>query len=179
MLAEAMADGDVRLLPFLAEHRDPLRAACAKDAAIWDIYPVNMLGEGLDEKIARFHGGGWVGFALFQDDTLVGTTSYMNVDAANGSVEIGGTYIEPSVRGGDFNRRIKRLMLDRAFDAGFRRVQFNVDTRNSRSMAALLKLGAVQEGVLRRHRVTWTGYVRDTAVFAILADEWREQGSPA
>jgi RimJ/RimL family protein N-acetyltransferase len=88
-------------------------------------------------------------------------------------VEIGGTYIEPSARGGDVNRRVKTLLLDRAFACGFRRVQFNVDTRNARSMAALLKIGARQEGVLRSHRVTWTGHVRDTAVFAILAPEWR------
>ncbi|HEX7854921.1 MAG TPA: GNAT family protein [Sphingobium sp.] len=167
-----MADGDIRLLPFTLDHRDALRAACAKDPAIWEIYPVNMLGAGLDEKIARFHGGGWVGFSIFSGDALVGTSSYINPDTANGSVEIGGTYIEPSVRGGDFNRRIKHLMLDRAFAVGFRRVQFNVDTRNQRSMAALRKLGATYEGTLRSHRVTWTGYVRDTAVFSILADEW-------
>jgi RimJ/RimL family protein N-acetyltransferase len=150
-----------------------LRAACAKDADIWTIYPVNMLGEGLDEQIARFLGGGWTSFSIFHGDALVGTTSYINPDPANRSVEIGGTYIEPSVRGGDFNRRIKHLMLDRAFATGFDRAQFYVDIRNGRSMAALRKLGAVHEGTLRRHRVTWTGYVRDTAVFSILAEEWQ------
>jgi hypothetical protein len=113
-----------------------LRAACAKDADIWTIYPVNMLGEGLDEQIARFLGGGWTSFSIFHGDALVGTTSYINPDPANRSVEIGGTYIEPSVRGGDFNRRIKHLMLDRAFATGFDRAQFHVDTRNGRSMRA-------------------------------------------
>jgi N-acetyltransferase len=54
------------------------------------------------------------------------------------------------------------------------RVQFRVDTRNLRSQAAVLKLGAVKEGVLRRDRLTWTGYIRDTAYFSILADEWPE-----
>lgn len=178
MLGDAMADGDIRLVPFRAEHRDPLRAACVKDPDIWQIYPVDMLGDGLDQTIARFHSGERIGFATMvgngpDGDRLVGVTSYLGVDPANGSVEIGGTFIEPSVRGGDFNRRIKTLMLDRAFASGFRRVQFNVDTRNGRSMAALRKLGALQEGTLRRHRVTWTGYVRDTAVFAILAEDWR------
>lgn len=172
-LGDAMADGDIHLRPFAPEHRELLHAACAKDPDIWYIYPINMLGEGMDQTIARYAAGTWIGFSIFRDDVLVGTTNYINADAANASVEIGGTYIEPSVRGGDVNRRVKTLLLDRAFACGFRRVQFNVDTRNGRSMAALLKIGARQEGVLRSHRVTWTGHVRDTAVFSILAPEWR------
>jgi RimJ/RimL family protein N-acetyltransferase len=52
-------------------------------------------------------------------------------------------------------------------------VEFRVDTRNTRSMAAVLKLGATQEGVLRKNRITWTGYERDTAVFGLLREEWR------
>ena len=70
------------------------------------------------------------------------------------------------------------LMLEHAFDSGAVRVQFRVDTRNLRSQAAVAKLGAVREGVLRRDRLTWTGYVRDTVFFSILDEEWpavREQ----
>ena len=52
------------------------------------------------------------------------------------------------------------------------RVQFRVDTRNQRSQAAVSKLGAVREGVLRRDRLTWTGYIRDTVYFSILNSEW-------
>ena len=72
-----------------------------------------------------------------------------------------------------FNRRCKDMMLARAFDCGFRRVEFRVDKRNLRSQAAMKKLGAVREGVMRADRITWTGHVRDTVLFAILRDEWR------
>ena len=63
-------------------------------------------------------------------------------------------------------------MLGHAFDSGIRRLQLCVDAINARSRAAVLKLGAVQEGILRRDRVTWTGRIRDTVFFSILADEW-------
>jgi RimJ/RimL family protein N-acetyltransferase len=65
-------------------------------------------------------------------------------------------------------------MLSRAFGSGFRRVEFRVDARNARSQAAMAKLGAVREGVLRADRITWTGHVRDTVLFSILATEWPE-----
>jgi RimJ/RimL family protein N-acetyltransferase len=70
------------------------------------------------------------------------------------------------------NRRIKTLLLDRAFACGIRRVEFRVDNRNERSKAAVRKLGAVQDGLIRAERITWTGHVRDTALFSILASEW-------
>lgn len=169
-----LADGNVRIVPFQPDHVEPLREACAKDRDIWEIYPVNMLDEDFDAQIRAFHGEqGWVRFAALDDERVVGTTSYISADLANGTVMIGSTYIEPSVRGSGFNRRMKGLMIDHAFACGFWRVEFTVDTRNTRSMAAMLKLGARHEGTMRRNRVTWTGHVRDTAMFSILADEWR------
>ncbi len=85
---------------------------------------------------------------------------------------IGGTYIEPSVRGTGFNATMKWLMIDHAFAQGFWRTEFTIVTRNVRSIAAVEKMGAVREGTMRKNRVTWTGYVRDTALFSILKDEW-------
>src|ERR1019366_4514186 len=87
-------------------------------------------------------------------------------------VSIGTSFLHPSVRGGPANPEAKLLMLDHAFDCGAVRVQFKVDTRNRRSQAAVAKLGAVREGVLRKDRLTWTGYIRDTIVFSILVEEW-------
>ncbi|MGD9810976.1 MAG: GNAT family N-acetyltransferase [Sphingobium sp.] len=172
-LETELEDGDVRLHPFRAGHAEQLRQACAMDRYIWDIYPVNMLDEGFDEQLKAFHGeDGWVRFAALRGDIVVGTTSYIHPDDANGTVMIGGTYIEPAARGTDFNRRMKILMLDHAFACGFWRVEFTVDARNGRSIAALVKLGASREGVMRRNRVTWTGHVRDTVMFSILAEEW-------
>lgn len=63
-------------------------------------------------------------------------------------------------------------MIRRAVACGFRRIEFRVDSRNARSQAAMAKLGAVREGVLRADRVTWNGHVRDTVLFSILKDEW-------
>ena len=87
-------------------------------------------------------------------------------------MEIGATYYGPELRGGAVNPAAKRLLLANAFASGARRVQFKVDAINARSRAAVLKLGAVQEGILRQDRVTWTGRIRDSVVFSILADEW-------
>jgi RimJ/RimL family protein N-acetyltransferase len=99
-------------------------------------------------------------------------SSYLGIDPGRQVLEIGGTYYRPHLRGTGFNRRVKDMMLKRAFDCGFRRIEFRVDQRNARSQAAMKKLGAVREGLLRADRITWTGHVRDTVLFAILKDEW-------
>jgi RimJ/RimL family protein N-acetyltransferase len=99
-------------------------------------------------------------------------SNFINPDPVHGVVEIGNTYYRPKFRGTGFNRRVKDMMIARAFDCGFRRVELRVDRRNQRSQAACRKLGAVQEGIMRADRVTWTGHIRDTVLFAILKDEW-------
>jgi len=99
-------------------------------------------------------------------------SSYLGIDDSRQTLEIGGTYYRPHLRGTGFNLRVKDMMLRRAFDCGIRRVEFRVDRRNARSQAAMRKLGAVREGVLRADRITWTGHVRDTVLFAILKDEY-------
>jgi RimJ/RimL family protein N-acetyltransferase len=111
-------------------------------------------------------------FVLFEGDELAGMSSFIGIDEARQTLEIGGTYYRPHLRGTGINRRIKDMMLKRAFDCGFRRVEFRVDSRNARSQAAMTKLGAAREGVLRADRITWNGHVRDTVLFSILKDEW-------
>lgn len=177
-LETELEDGDLRLAPFQAAHAEPLHAACARDPDIWEIYPVNMLDGDAEAMLKRFHGEqDWLRFAVLAYGAVVGTTNYINPDRANGTVMIGGTYIEPAMRGTGINRRMKKLMIDHAIASGFWRIEFTVDTRNTRSMAAMEKLGAVREGILRKNRVTWTGYVRDTALYAILAEDWRAAGN--
>ena len=114
-----------------------------------------------------------LGPALASYVPVVGMSCYIS-PIEHGVVEIGFTYIAPKVRGTGLNRGMKTLLLNHAFACGYRKVEFRVDTRNKRSMAAVLKLGAQQEGVLRKNRVTWTGYVRDTAVFGLLKEEWEQ-----
>ena len=99
-------------------------------------------------------------------------SNYLDVDQHHNTVEIGSTYYDPTMRGREVNPSAKRLLLAHAFEAGAQRVQFRVDAINARSRAAVLKLGAVQEGILRHDKVTWTGRIRDTVHFSILAEEW-------
>jgi len=158
---------------FEERHRDALKAACAEDPDIWQIYANNFGPDGFDASIAYYTSSPRNRtFVLYDGDELAGMSSYLGIDEGRQVLEIGGTYYRPHLRGSGFNRRVKDMMLERAFASGMRRVEFRVDRRNGRSQAAMKKLGAVREGVLRADRVTWTGHVRDTVLFAILKDEW-------
>ena len=159
---------------FSEQHRDTLKAACAEDGQIWEIYATNFGPDGFDDAIDLYRSSSRNRtFVLFEGDELAGMSSYLGIDQGRQVLEIGGTYYRPKFRGTGFNRRVKDMMLRRAFDCGIRRVEFRVDRRNARSQAAMKKLGAVREGVLRADRVTWTGHVRDTVLFAILRDEYQ------
>jgi RimJ/RimL family protein N-acetyltransferase len=174
-LGAPMRDGGLRIEPAVEAHREPLRVACAQDKDIWAIYPISFLDGHFDGNFDDLLDSSVnLAFVLFDGDRVIGTSSFLGVDRRNRSLEIGRTFLVPSMRGTGLNRRIKTLMLDRAFHQGFTRVTFKVDTRNARSMAAVRKLGAIHEGTLRKDRITWTGYLRDTAIFSILADEWTE-----
>lgn len=169
-----------RAEPFAPSHRDALRCACAEDIGIWEMYGVSYAPDRFDETIdASSASPRNQVFVLFDGDELAGMSSFIGIDEARQTVEIGGTYYRPRFRGTGFNRRVKEMMLAHAFGCGFRRVEFRIDIRNARSQAAMKKLGAVREGVLRADRITWTGHVRDTVLFAILADEWPVQCSMA
>jgi RimJ/RimL family protein N-acetyltransferase len=172
-LAEPMTGDNCRADPFSEACREPLRAACAEDREIWQIYSINFGPEAFDETIDRLASRPTnLVFVLFDGDELAGMSSYLGIDEGRQVLEIGGTYYRPKFRGTGFNRRIKDMMLRRAFDCGIRRVEFRVDARNGRSQAAMAKLGADREGVLRADRITWTGHVRDTVLFSMLRDEW-------
>lgn len=176
-LAKPLADGNIRLELLDERHREGLRIACAADPEIWEIYPFSMLGEHFDsslDRMASFHATrDWVNYAVLDGDEVVGMTNYIDAGNVQRVVEIGGTYIAPRLRGGPFNATMKRLMIEHAIACGYTRIEFRIDTRNARSMAAVAKLGATYEGTLRKNRITWTGYVRDTAIFGLLADEWQ------
>jgi N-acetyltransferase len=105
--------------------------------------------------------------------TVVGTTSLGDCDLINERAHIGWTAYGPSWWGGPVNPECKLLLLAHAFDdCGFGRVKLQTDVRNDRSQAAIEKLGATREGVLRRHQKRADGTFRDTVVFSILRDEW-------
>jgi RimJ/RimL family protein N-acetyltransferase len=172
-LSQAMVGDACRAEPFTEAHRGALRSACAEDPEIWAIYANNFGPEGFNESIDSYLSRPTNRvFVLFDDGELAGMSSFLGIDEGRQCLEIGGTYYRPKFRGTGFNRRVKKMMLERAFSSGIRRVEFRVDRRNARSQAAMKKLGAVREGVLRADRITWNGHVRDTVLFAILKHEW-------
>ena len=168
----------VRLEPIGEAHREPLRAAVDCDPDTWTIMTANPMGEGFDGYWDAIQDGIATGQRLayairrIADARVVGTTSFMGLRLAQRGLEIGATFIHPDVRATAVNPECKLLMMAHAFAAGAVRVEYLVDVRNLRSQAAVEKLGAVREGRLRRHKITWTGHVRDTAVFSITDLEW-------
>jgi N-acetyltransferase len=106
------------------------------------------------------------------DGVLVGSSTLADIDVAFEAAHIGWTAYDPRVWGTAVNPEAKLLLLGRAFDSGFGRVRIQADALNTRSRAAILKLGAQFEGLIRRERPRADGSWRDTAVYSILAEEW-------
>jgi RimJ/RimL family protein N-acetyltransferase len=169
----------VSLEPLAPALKEAVRAAVDCDPETWAIMPENPMGERFEAwwaSVLGAPGGQRLTYAIRRrsDGRVVGVSSYLTAAASQGGVEIGGTFLHPDARSGAVNPDSKLLMLGHAFACGALRVAFRVDARNTRSQAAVAKLGAVREGVMRQDRITWTGYVRDTVVFSILAREWPE-----
>lgn len=168
----------VSLEPVTVTLREELRRSLDVDPDSWNLQYVSGQGALFDayfEAMMRSQRSGErLAFAvrLLKTGTIVGTSSFHHLSATNRTLEIGSTFLHPEVRGASVNPAIKLAMLEHAFASRALRVQLTVDSRNARSQAAVAKLGAVKEGVLRRHLVTWTGHKRDTVVFSILDDEW-------
>jgi N-acetyltransferase len=114
-------------------------------------------------------------FATFDKSSgaVVGSTRFMNIDAANRRVEIGSTWIAPKWQRTAINTQAKYLMLSHAFDQwGCIRVELKTDALNQKSRNAILRIGAKEEGTLRHHMVTHSGRLRDTVYFSIMKFEW-------
>ncbi len=168
----------VRLEPVTPALKDELQSALDVDPASWSILSTAGYGEHFDGWWnALIHDavrGDRIAYAARRivDGRLIRTSSFLEIKPAHRIVEIGATFIAPEARGGTTNPEMKLMLLQHAFDAGAVRVQLVTDGRNLRSQAAIEKLGAVREGVLRQHRITWTGVVRDTVVYSIIDAEW-------
>lgn len=125
--------------------------------------------------LANAAGGDEVPFAIVARDSgvVLGSTRWMDIARPHRRVEIGGTWLTPGVQGTLVNTEAKYLQLVHLFDVlGAVRVQFKTDLRNSQSQRALEKLGAIREGVLRRHMVVRDGFVRDSVYYGITDQDW-------
>ena len=170
--------GFSRLEPLTADLREPLRAAIAGQDEAWDVMASSARGEYFDgwwdRALNEMESGGRVAYAVrrVSDSRIVGTTSFLHIDPANRGVEIGSTFLHADARSGPINPDIKLAMLACAFEAGALRVEIRTDGRNLRSQAAIAKLGAVREGVLRKQKILWNGEARETVIYSVIDDEW-------
>jgi RimJ/RimL family protein N-acetyltransferase len=168
----------VRLEPLAAVHREPL-AAAGSDPWIWWHLPVrqdeNSFKDFWRSAEADTAAGSRIVFIVrnVADGTIVGSTSYLGIAPEHARCEIGWTWYAPSAQGTTVNPEAKLLHLANAFEsAGYMRVELRTDAENARSRAAILKLGAKEEGVLRRHMWVPRGTWRDTVYYSVLRDEW-------
>ena len=129
----------------------------------------------VDKAFAEQQRGESVVFAIVERSSgrVIGSTRFMNIDRANRRVEIGSTWIAPAWQRSAVNTEAKFLMLRHAFEVWkCFRVELKTDALNQKSRNAILRIGAKEEGTLRRHVITWTGRVRDSVYFSILDTEW-------
>ncbi|WP_313003989.1 GNAT family protein [Brevundimonas sp.] len=175
-----LEDRFVRLEPFNAGLEDEVRAALDCDPEAWNGMVSAAYGEHFDSwwaaALKAMSAGSRIAYAVrrLSDAAVVGTTSLYEIKPEHRRCEVGSTFYRPDARGGPVNPACKRLLLGHAFDAGAVRVEIITDALNAASAAAIRKLGARDEGVLRKHKITWTGRIRDTAQFVVLDDHWPE-----
>jgi len=171
----------VRLEPIRCEHAE-LFWDVAKDN-LEDIFrwiPYSMKSPEdfrrlIDKAFTEQQRGESVVFATVERKSgrAIGSTRFMNIDRTNRKVEIGSTWISPAWQRTAVNTEAKYLMLRHAFEEwGCFRVELKTDALNEKSRNAILRIGAKEEGTLRRHVITWTGRVRDSVYFSILDSEW-------
>lgn len=168
----------IALEPVTEDHHDGFRAA-ASDAAMFERMPLSAYGDGFaawwDDLMRTSAKGERMPFAVrrLSDRIIVGTSSYLNDVPAHARVEIGYTWYAPAAQGTAVNPEAKLLLMANAFEtAGYHRVELKTDSKNARSRAALLKLGAKEEAIMRGHMWMPSGYWRDTVYYAVLQDEW-------
>lgn len=133
------------------------------------------MAEEIDRRLAEHADGLCAPWAIISAATgrAVGMTSFHTLDHANKRLEIGRTWMAAHVQGTGINPSVKFLQLQRAFeDLGVNAVEFRTNWHNHRSRAAIERLGAKQDGVLRKHRIHPDGTVRDTVIYSITNDEW-------
>jgi N-acetyltransferase len=171
----------VRLEPLSEAHHEAL-CAVGLDPDLWTLIPVRVLDR---EQMMKFirgqlseqEKGTSIPFATVEraSGTVVGATRFMNIDAPNKRVEIGSTWIAKPWQRTAINTEAKYLMMRHAFETlGCNRVEWKTDALNTQSRNAILRLGAQQEGIFRHHIVTWSGRLRDSVYFSMIAEEWPE-----
>jgi N-acetyltransferase len=169
----------VRLEPLSESHHEPL-CAVGLDPELWKLIPIQVLDR---DQMMRYirnvlsdqEKGASIPFATVDraSGQVVGATRFMNIDVPHKRVEIGSTWIARPWQRTAINTEAKYLMMRYAFESlGCNRVELKTDALNTQSRNAILRIGAKEEGILRQHMVTWSGRLRDTVYFSVIAPEW-------
>jgi RimJ/RimL family protein N-acetyltransferase len=172
----------VRLEPIRRDHAELFWQAAKDSLDIFQWIPYRMKAPEdfdhlVDKALAEQERGESVVFATVEraSGRVIGSTRFMNIDRINRRVEIGSTWIAPAWQRTAVNTEAKFLMLRHAFEVWqCFRVELKTDAINQKSRNAILRIGAKEEGTLRKHVITWTGRVRDSVYFSILDTEWPE-----
>jgi len=174
-----LAGRHATLLPLAREHEAALKAAAA-DGELWRLWYTGVpapekTAAWIETALAMRENQGAMPFVIRDNATgaIVGSTRYFNVEAEHRRLEIGHTWHARRAQRTGVNTECKLLLLTHAFETlRCIAVEFRTNFFNFQSRAAIERLGAKQDGILRNHQVLRDGTLRDTVVFSIIATEW-------
>ncbi|WP_431222688.1 GNAT family N-acetyltransferase [Serratia sp. L9] len=175
----SLIGSQIELLPLQTTHREALVNAAA-DGELWNLKVTVVPDTGTIDKyietaLAGRNAGSMLPFVIVQRATgrVIGSTRFWKIDRANRKMEIGHTWLSQSMQRSGVNTQAKYLLLGYAFEI-FQavRVQFTTDELNEKSRAAILRIGAKQEGIVRHERIMPDGRKRNSVRFSIIDDEW-------
>jgi RimJ/RimL family protein N-acetyltransferase len=174
-----LSGSHVRLEPLVENHVSQL-CECGLDAGLWQWSPTALsssddMADYVRIALQMQRDGTALPFVIIERSSgrIIGSTRFANYDVSHRRVEIGWTWIAPLWQRTAINTGTKYLLLKHAFEAlGCLRVELKTDVLNLKSRAAILRIGAQEEGILRNHMVTHTGRVRDTVYYSIIDSEW-------
>jgi RimJ/RimL family protein N-acetyltransferase len=169
----------VSLVPLEHSHHDHLVGAL-KDGELWSLWYTSIptpdrLRAEIDRRLGLQQQGSMIPFAVIEASSgeAVGMTTFMHIDAINRRVEIGSTWYRQRVQRTALNTECKLLLLTHAFERlNCIAVEFRTHFFNQQSRAAIERLGAKLDGILRQHQIAGNGTLRDTCVYSILDREW-------
>ncbi|HXV85121.1 MAG TPA: GNAT family protein [Gemmatimonadales bacterium] len=169
----------VRLVPLAPEHHQAL-CQVGLDAGLWEwtttqVRTPESMRDYIEEALRYQQAGTCLPFTVIHraDQRVIGSTRYGNIDRANRRLEIGWTWYGRPWQRTAVNTECKYLLLRHAFESlGAIRVELKTDSLNQRSRAAILRIGAREEGTLRNHMITWSGRLRHTVYYSVIETEW-------
>lgn len=175
-----LEDGRARLEPLTEKHFEPLMAIALSNSDIWKFTLANITDESsfthyFNTALKERENKASYPFAMFdkEENRYVGCTRYANISFRDKRLEIGWTWIDPLMQGSGINKHNKYLMLQFAFETlDLNRVELKTAGTNLKSQRAMEKIGAIREGVLRKHSINDIGAIRDTVYYSFINDEW-------